>query len=108
MLREKRRPSAIACVNDSTALGVYRAAADLGLAISGDLSVVGFDDIDAASLITPSLTTVRVPVDQLGRRAVRELLAVPRDGRHRDRDGCEVRIRNRLVVRGSTAARADG
>ncbi len=103
ILRRRRRPSAIVCVNDSSALGVYRAAAERGLSIPEDLSVVGFDDIDAASLITPALTTVHVPVGQLGRRAVRELLAIPRDGRHRERDGAEIRVRTRLVVRDSTA-----
>lgn len=103
ILRRRQRPTALLCVNDNTALGVYRAAMDLGLSIPGDLSVAGFDDIDAASLITPALTTVHVPVVQMGRQAVRQLLAVPRDGRQAEDVGSDIRIRTRLIVRDSTS-----
>ncbi len=104
ILKHQRRPTAMLCVNDSSALGVYRAAMEIGLQIPNDLSVAGFDDIDAASLITPALTTVHVPVIQMGRLAARQLLSVPRNGKHTHEDGCEVRLRTRLVVRQSTTA----
>lgn len=108
ILRPRQRPTAFCCVNDNTALGVYRAAMERGLSIPRDLSVAGFDDIDAASLITPALTTVHVPVVQLGRRAVRQLLSIPRNGLHTDEPGCEVRVCTRLIVRQSTAAPTAG
>jgi DNA-binding LacI/PurR family transcriptional regulator len=108
ILSRRQRPTAILCVNDSSALGAYRAAADQGLSIPGDVSVAGFDDIDAASLITPPLTTMRVPVVQMGRRAVRQLLGVPRNGLHTSEAGCEIRLRTQLVVRQSTAAPCTG
>jgi len=54
------RPSAVLCSNDMTAIGVMRAAFDLGLNIPQDLSVIGFDDIRLAQFMTPPLTTVQL------------------------------------------------
>lgn len=106
ILSSEHRPTALVCCNDNAALGVYRAAAACGLRIPEDLSVVGFDDIDAAALITPPLTTVHVPTVQLGRQAVRQLMAQPPDAPVGQGYGCEIRVRTELKVRGSTAAPA--
>ena len=65
LLARKARPTAMICCNDWAAMGVIRAAKGLGLHVPRDLSVTGFDDVEAAALVTPPLTTVRVPMTQL-------------------------------------------
>ena len=70
LLSRKDRPSAIVCYNDQCALQVLQAAAERGLKVPQDLSVVGYDD----SLTAPSavkLTTVRHPMKEMGRTAAR-------------------------------------
>lgn len=105
MLAAKERPTALLCACDYMAMGVIRAAGRLGLRIPRDLSVVGFDDMDAAALVTPPLTTIRIPSEQLGRQAVRLLsIGAIGSGLHPAEPGCEVRVRPTLVVRESTAA----
>lgn len=74
ILLQKERPTALMCCNDMAALGVYRAASELNLEIPRDLSVVGFDDVDFASLITPALTTLAVPKMEMGRVTSRQLM----------------------------------
>lgn len=69
VLDARRPPTALQCVNDEVALGVYGAARDLGLSIPGDLAVAGWDGIPAARAVTPALTTVRQPMRELGCRA---------------------------------------
>jgi LacI family transcriptional regulator len=68
------RPTAIFASNDEMAAGVYRVANRLGLAIPGDLSIVGFDDGPLASRLLPSLTTIRLPIRELGRIAANKIL----------------------------------
>ena len=75
LLQRPDRPTAIFAYNDRTAIGVYRAARDLGLRIPEDLSVVGFDDqILVATELRPELTTVALPHHTLGRLATETLL----------------------------------
>ena len=62
-------PTAVFCANDLMAIGALDAALESGLAVPGDLAIVGVDDIDAASLVRPALTTVRVPAEEIGRAA---------------------------------------
>ena len=69
------RPTAIVASSDQQAVGALRACADLGLAVPGDVSVTGFDDIPLAWLVTPRLTTVAQPVEETAARAVERLLA---------------------------------
>jgi LacI family transcriptional regulator, repressor for deo operon, udp, cdd, tsx, nupC, and nupG len=95
------RPTALVCGNDCYAIGVLRAASSLGVSVPNDLSVVGFDDIDASALITPSLTTVRVPQMQIGQQAARQLMIAVQTGTPATR-GCVVRLKTELVERGST------
>ncbi len=63
------KPTAIICFNDLSALGVMSRLRDLGLGVPGDVSVVGFDDVPIGRHFSPSLTTVRSPREELGRRA---------------------------------------
>ena len=69
------RPTAIFTGNDEMALGVFKVARDLGLEIPGDLSVVGYDDLPMASRVWPNLTSVRLPIRDMGRMAAEKLLA---------------------------------
>ena len=95
------RPTAVLAMSDSIAIGVIRAARQLGIHVPRDLSVVGFDDIDIAGLIDPPLTTVHQPIREKGAEAARLLfaaLAEQHGTSHESR-----RLETRLVVRGSSA-----
>ena len=70
----KKRPDAIFASNDMMAVGAYKAAAELGLKIPDDVALVGFDDIYLSQFLTPRLTTVHVPLLELGRKSVQFLL----------------------------------
>jgi DNA-binding LacI/PurR family transcriptional regulator len=94
-----RRPTAVFAVTDVLALAVYDAARDLGLAIPGDLSVVGFDDIEEARRATPPLTTLSQDLEGKGRAAVRAVLTLAAGGKPR-----LPRLSAELVVRGSTTS----
>lgn len=71
------RPTALFASNDSMALGVLRGVHEANLEVPDDLALVGFDDIPSARFATPSLTTVRAPTLELGRRAMDALLDAP-------------------------------
>ena len=68
-------PTAIFTLNDDMAIGVMQAARDRGLELPRDLSVVGFDDLPMAARVWPNLTSVRLPVRDMGRMAAEKLLA---------------------------------
>jgi len=93
------RPTAVLAMSDAMAIGVLRAASELGLRVPEDLSVVGFDDIDIAQHANPPLTTVHQPIRQKGESAVRLLLAVVE---RRDLRSEQLRLETRLIVRSST------
>jgi LacI family transcriptional regulator len=96
-------PTAIFAFNDEMAIGTLRAAHERGLRIPDNLSVVGFDDVDRAELVTPRLTTVRQPLDEMGRMAVSLLLRVLEA---QSLEALRVELATRLIVRDSTAAPA--
>jgi LacI family transcriptional regulator len=79
---------------------VLRAAAERGLDVPRDLSVVGFDDSGLAAVVTPGLTTVRQPLEEMGRMAV-SLLSRLVDGQRVET--LRIELATRLVVRASTA-----
>ncbi|GAB2976665.1 LacI family DNA-binding transcriptional regulator [Amycolatopsis acidiphila] len=97
-------PTAIFAANDATALGVMEAARRRGLRVPQDISVVGFDDTVLAELATPALTTVRQPLQDMGRVALRTLLRLIAG---ETLDSHHVELATNLVVRGSTAPLAD-
>lgn len=74
LLTRSPRPDAVFCANDLMAIGAMDTVREAGLSIPGDISLVGFDDIDAASLVTPALTTVSNPSYDAGRAAGELLL----------------------------------
>ncbi len=95
------RASAIVCVNDQIAFAVLRALAQRRVRVPRDISVVGYDDVDFAAWLSPTLTSIRQPKYELGQAAARLLLAETADPLHRHD---EVRFEPELVVRHSTAA----
>jgi LacI family transcriptional regulator len=68
--------TAIACANDPLAMGALARAAELGVDVPGQLSVAGFDDVPVASITSPSLSTVRLPLREMGRRGFAEAARV--------------------------------
>jgi DNA-binding LacI/PurR family transcriptional regulator len=98
LLRGTPRPTALLTVNDQTAIGAIRAALDLGLRVPADVSVVGFDGIQLGSFTSPALTTLRLPLHQMGVRAAEMLLRLG-EGERVDK---EVWVVPELTVREST------
>jgi DNA-binding LacI/PurR family transcriptional regulator len=105
LLRGDRRPTAILAMSDVLALGALQAAAELGLHVPDDLSLVGFDDSPAASLAMPPLTTIAQPHEEKGRLAADWLLEAIAE--RRMRRGRRTLLPTQLVVRKSTAPPAD-
>jgi LacI family transcriptional regulator len=99
LLDLRPRPSAVVCFNDKVAVGVMEAAAARGLRIPGDLSVAGFDDIGVSRATTPRLTTVRQPLQEMGRTAVTMLMRQLDGHAH---EALSMELETRLVVREST------
>jgi len=100
LLARHQPPTAIFAFNDNMAVGALRAARELGLDVPGRLSVVGFDDVENASLVTPALTTVRQPLQEMGRVATGILYRLIDD---QPLDVTRIELSTRLVVRASTA-----
>jgi DNA-binding LacI/PurR family transcriptional regulator len=101
MLTREKRFTALVCFNDTAAIGAIRALRDVGLRVPSDVSVIGFDDIRAAALISPSLTTVRQPLREMGWTASEYLLG-RLQGTEEFRE--QIVISPELTVRESTAA----
>jgi LacI family transcriptional regulator len=109
LLSRRMRPSAVFASNDDMALGVLATAQRLGLSVPGDLSIAGFDDSPASSLVWPPLTTVRQPKGEMARAAVEMITAarrsdaeaVPAANLHRV-------LPHELIVRDSTSTPFDG
>ncbi len=95
------RPTAIFCSNDLQARELYHVAAQRGLTIPDDLSVVGFADLTLASDLHPPLTTLRQMPEAIGRRAAAFVLD-RRDGRWSDPTPRKERLMPELIERGST------
>ena len=93
------RPTAILAMSDVIAAGCLRAAADLGIDVPGELSIVGFDDSPLAHRAQPPLTTVAQPTEEKGRTAVELVLGAIEGRRTRRRTILPTELR----VRGTTA-----
>ncbi len=93
------RPTGVLCVNDMTALAVLRGLRRAGVRVPAEMSVVGYDDLDFTSELSPALTTVRQPAYRLGHAAADLLLTEGAPG-HTHR---ECVFLPELVVRDSTA-----
>jgi len=96
-----RKFTAMVAFNDMSAIGAIRALQDFGLRVPEDVSVIGFDDINAASFNNPRLTTIRQPLLNMGRIAAQCILnRIHRTERFRQ----EITVKPQLVLRESTLA----
>jgi Periplasmic binding protein-like domain len=100
LLARKKPFTALFAYNDISAIGAIRAIQEKPLRVPQDISVVGFDDIPWAAFHTPSLTTVRQPLDKMGQMAAETLIRMIEDGGNYS---SEIAIEPTLVVRESTA-----
>ncbi len=82
--------TAIIALNDSMAIGALAMLRSRGLTVPGDVTVVGFDDMPIARDVTPALTTVRLPLVDMGERAMRIALGPPADGPRVERMAAEL------------------
>ncbi|MGK0271474.1 MAG: DNA-binding LacI/PurR family transcriptional regulator [Cocleimonas sp.] len=96
----EQRPTAIICANDAMALGAMQKYKQEGFDIPEDISIVGFDDIDVASQIVPTLTTIRAPVNQIAKHSFSTLkdLIMGKQPEHQ-----HIAIAAKLIVRESCA-----
>jgi len=95
------RPDAVVCANDETALGFMIGALGRGFRVPEDVAITGFDDMPMASLVQPTLTTVRQPVRELAATTARLLL-------DRSTERGEVLLPTEVVLRGSCGCRNVG
>jgi LacI family xylobiose transport system transcriptional regulator len=102
LLAGPSRPTAIFATSDMAALGVYDSAREHGLEVPRDLSVIGFDDLTVAQMISPALTTIRQPLGEMAERAIRLVLRLRESNPHTDE--LRVDLATTLVVRDSTRA----
>ena len=101
LLEKTRDFTAVFCFNDIAAIGAIRALKDAGRSVPEDVSVVGFDDIQSAAFTTPSLTTVRQPLMEMGKRGAQILL--DRIANREKQFPSEITMTPELEIRESTA-----
>ena len=93
--------TAVIAFNDLMAIGVMRRLAERGVAVPGEVSVVGFDDVFGSDFCSPSLTTLASPAEDTGRAAVRLLLEPAAARTH------SIVLPTHLVIRNSTGPAPD-
>jgi LacI family transcriptional regulator len=93
--------TAVCASNDATAIGIVRALNAAGLSVPDDISVVGFDDLEVASLVSPPLTTIHSDIEALGSIAVERLV---QRALRPDRPLQQILLGTRLIERASTRA----
>lgn len=98
------KPDALFCANDEMAVGCLRALRDLKITVPDQISVMGFDNGEAASRFEPPLTTIQNPMEEIGIKSVEELLRLMEP----EASGRVLRIDTRLEVRSSCAIRFKG
>jgi DNA-binding LacI/PurR family transcriptional regulator len=106
LLQNHRGFTACLSFNDIAAIGSIRALHDVGLRVPQDVSVVGFDDIKEAAFQTPSLTTIRQPLHEMGALAVKILLE--QLNALNGKESRQVAVAPELIVRESTGPAAKG
>jgi DNA-binding LacI/PurR family transcriptional regulator len=105
LLALDEKPTAVFCINDLVAAGALKVCSLEGISVPREMSIVGCDDIELATLLVPELTTVAIPARELGARAARLLLQAlqesPAD--HKAHARSQRTIPSRLVIWGTTA-----
>jgi LacI family transcriptional regulator len=103
VLGSTSRPTAVFCTNDLLALGVLQVMTQRGISVPGEMSVVGYDDIDFAAAAAVPLTSVRQPSSRIGHVALELLLAETRaEDEGRPHEHHRVVFTPELVVRSSS------
>jgi LacI family transcriptional regulator, galactose operon repressor len=97
LLEQKARPGCVFAVNDVMAIGAIAAVRDRGLSVPDDVAIAGFDDIPTLRDVAPSLTTVRLPLEEMGRMAASMVLDAESGERRR-----VIRVKGEVVIRDST------
>lgn len=92
-------PTAIFASNDVMAMGAMDAVRSRGLRVPDDISILGFDDIPQSAVICPALTTVRQPLEQMGRVATQMLLDILKNP---EKEVDQIKLPTELIIRGST------
>ena len=96
--------TAVFCMSDAIASGAYAAINEAGLVPGKDISIMGYDNQDIASFLTPELTTMAIPLEELGRSAATKILDIcEKTDKHED--VCDIRVRGTLIERSSVCAR---
>jgi len=101
LLQLSNRPTAIFAANDLMALGAIYAIQDAGLSVPQDIAVVGYDNREFTGVVRPNITTVVMPVYEMGRIAAEILLHQIAEG---TRDHEEVRVKGELIIRDTCGA----
>lgn len=99
LLAAEQRPSAVFVASDTVAVGAIKASRAAGVNLPGDMAMVGFDDIPWAAYLTPPLTTVRLPAQEIGRQAAKLLIQII-DGK--SPKNTQRLLPTKLIVRGSS------
>jgi DNA-binding LacI/PurR family transcriptional regulator len=99
LLQLPARPTAIIAANDLTAIGALRVIHKRGLSVPGDISIVGFDDIELSDIVYPPLTTLRLSRHELAKTFVNALEMLASSPR---RNGKQYKVQTSLVIREST------
>lgn len=98
------RPDAVFVASDTMAMGALRALRGVGLAVPGDMAVIGFDDLPSSAVSDPPLTTVRQPIRRVGAQAVEMLIDILTTGSQPPR---QVVMDTQLILRCSCGANVD-
>jgi DNA-binding LacI/PurR family transcriptional regulator len=101
ILTRSPRPTAVFASDDVTAIGAIKAATDAGLAVPGDISIAGFDDIQLGRFLTPALTTIRQPIEQMANLAMELMINLIEKKNLADADK-SVLVQPELIIRDST------
>jgi LacI family transcriptional regulator len=96
----KKPPTAIFASNDVMAMAAMDAVRERGMRIPDDISIIGYDDIPQASMTRPALTTIRQPLEQMGRIAAQVLFEILRNPEHKHN---RVELPTEIIIRDSTA-----
>ena len=99
LLKLRMRPTAVFCFSDDMAIGAMSVLQENGFRIPQDISIMGFDDIRYARLMTPALTTIHQPLEEIGKACI-ELLLEQLDGK--SEPGRYIELPFKLMVRQST------
>jgi hypothetical protein len=73
LLSQNRNITAVICANDMTAIGALRACKELGVQVPDEISIIGINDIPNVRYVQPKISSIHVPLDEMGKMAVRTL-----------------------------------